>query len=71
MLFHLFIQGARLLYERESRIVIEYGGLDDKLTDVSVCYACTYVQLRSYVRILFVVLYSSVIPVKLRMLLKS
>jgi len=28
--------GARLLYERESRIVIEYDGLDDELTDVSV-----------------------------------
>lgn len=28
-------QGARLLYERESRIVLEYDGLDDKLSDLT------------------------------------
>ena len=35
----MLIQGARLLYERESRIVIEYNSLDDKLTDVSITHS--------------------------------
>lgn len=32
-------QGARLLYERESRIVIDYNNLDDNLTDVSITHS--------------------------------
>ena len=33
---YAYTYGARLLYERESRIVLEYGSLDDKLSDVSI-----------------------------------